>query len=180
MSVTNPQESSPGQMDRESFLAHISEIDRANLLKLGSSFTKVLQQKGRRGALVVVGGILTKPLPRRDIDILLILDRAPNDLGRDNFSNQLEYAKADFVIFRDIANKIAFQSPNFVVGNEIEPFVDPEYNNPNILNHDGSTTLIYTNKQGTPIELIRMDKRGSLKEVLAKDSRPYLVLTSVT
>lgn len=174
--MISSEEIQPKQLDKETFLARLSEADRSRFLALDNSLQEVLRQEQREGILVGVGGLLTKPLPRPDGDLLLILGPTPNDLKRKNFPNELQYALADYEIFEGIVKKAVADKEQFVIGEEIKPYPDPEYDNPNILAHDGSIKIIDPRQQGTPIEIIRIAQRGTYKEVMSGEKRPFVVL----
>ena len=87
-----------------------------------------MEEEGRKGALVAVGGTLDKdkPLPRKDIDVLMVLQPHPQDVQKDG-STELEYALKDFQTFQHLVEKILDQNPSLHIKEMIEPAMDEEF-----------------------------------------------------
>ncbi|MDO8576830.1 MAG: hypothetical protein Q7R82_00655 [Candidatus Daviesbacteria bacterium] len=173
----NPQQNAEIQtpeVRREAFLSRLPQKDQANLRNISERFKQTMEAEGRKGALVVVGGALNKPLPRKDIDILIVLQPHPQDVQKNN-STELAYAQEDFKTFQHIVEKMSDQDPALQI-TAIEPAMDEEFESPHILKSDGSI-VVTSNEEGiTPIEFIRMREHGNYQEIAAKGGRPFVTL----
>ncbi len=174
----NPQQNAEIQTpetQREAFLSRLPQEDQANLRSIGERFKKIMAEEDRKGALVVVGGILNKPLPRKDVDVLIVLQPHPTDIQK-GASTELDFAQKDFKTFRHIVEKVLNNDPSLQIKEAIEPAMDEEFDSPHILKGDGSIVVTSQEVGVTPIEFIRIRKRGSYQEIAAKDNRPFVIL----
>ena len=161
----------PISVEKTTLFERLTQEDRANLEEIAAAFKTTVEKKGLRGALIVVGGILEKPLPRKDIDVRAILETGQK---RENYESYLGFAKGKFAIMREVINGIV-QASGAIVSEVIEPTMDEEHQNTAILKHEGSITLSRGN--GTPIEF--MNTTGtSLNEHIAGEGRPFCILVS--
>lgn len=166
------------QVNEEAYLSRLPQEDRIHLQQIGQQFQKVMEGEGRKGALVVVGGTLNKPLPRKDIDILMVLQPHPTDAQRGS-STELDFALADFKTFQRIVKDITDQNPALQIHKVVEPAMDEEFNSPSILKHDGSITVTNIEKNTTPIEFVRIRDRGSYQKIMSGTNRPFVILKEV-
>lgn len=165
------------EIPKEEFLQTLNQEDRDNISQLIKGFEAAMKGRDLNGALIVVGGIMNKPQPRKDIDILLIRERREKDSQKPPFEAQLEWATMDFRRFSSVVSSITV-SANLRISSIIEPSIDEEFENPNILKNDGTTTLISNSGRGLPIELIR-DTAGNVEQQIAKQKEPFCVLVRV-
>lgn len=182
MDYSNEIERVPPPVTKEDFLTKLSDVDRANIEKVEELFQQALKEQDRTGALVVVGGILTKPQPRPDIDIAVILGDIGKDPTRDKYPTEISHALEDFKIFKAIIEVMISKDKSFEISNITEPFVDWEFGDPNLLRHEGSISIVSQKQGGTPLEFIRTSDRGDYRDILASGpkSRPYVLITKVT
>lgn len=162
---------------KEAYLSRLSETDRNNLLEIGKQFKQVMENEGRKGAIIAVGGSLNKPLPRKDIDVLLVLQPSPTDVVQGN-STELDFALNDFQTFKHIIEEILTLNPSLQIKEIIEPTMDEEFNSPSILKTDGSITVINKIQNAMPVEFIRMRERGKYQEITAQNL-PFVTLEEV-
>ncbi|MDO8573759.1 MAG: hypothetical protein Q7R77_03345 [Candidatus Daviesbacteria bacterium] len=160
---------------KEAYLSRLSQNDQDNLRKIGEQFKKVMQEEERKGVLVAVGGTVNKPLPRKDIDILVVLQPHQGDIQRGT-STELDFALKDFQTFRRLIENALNQDPQLQIKEVIEPAMDEEFGSPSILKTDGSIVVASKEEGGMPIEFIRISERGSYQEVAAGDKRPFVIL----
>ena len=72
--ITEEEREIPISVDKTTLFEKLTQEDRVNLEEIAAAFNTTAEKKGLRGALIVVGGILEKPLPRKDIDVRVILE----------------------------------------------------------------------------------------------------------
>lgn len=173
-------ETKEARIGLEGYLSRLSKADQDNLRQLTAIFNETLAEQRLQGCLVAVGGTITKPLPRRDIDLLILLQKQPGDPDPKNFPTTYDYATADFQAFRKIIQSIAERDPKLEIAAVIEPAIDEEFGNPDILKHNGSIIVIHKTGQATPFEFVRIEPQDSYKTFLAKEKRPYVVLKEVS
>lgn len=162
-------------MSPDQYMTRLPETDRNNVDRLINSFKKVMKSLGRKGVLVAIGGTVdpTKPMPRKDIDIIIKLEPAPDDPSPTKFSSSIGYGMADFAIFSGISKQIAGD-----LGMEIQedkPVISPG----GYLFSDGKCIL--SPNEGTLIEIIRMPGRGNFNDFVDGErrshmKRPYVLL----
>lgn len=160
------------QIEKERYLNRLSEVDRKNLIRLEELFKETMREKNQRGALLVVGGSLTKPIPRKDIDLLFILENPQLDklpLYKDFL--------ADFRVIQDMVKTMIKKDPNFRIQETIKPAIDEEFGMESLLKHDGSITL--KADKGVPIEFIRSNQR-KVSEAMENMEEPYVMMATVT
>lgn len=165
----------PG-VPKEEFLSTLSPEDKENLTNLSEGFMKTMESFNRRGALIVVGGIMNKPHPRKDIDIVLIIEKKEGDLTKDPKETQLDFANKNWHNFKNLVSRMLLVTQDLKILSEIPPTIDEEFDNPNILKNDGSITL--GGDQGLPIELIR-DPKGNTQERIASQANRFSILAKI-
>ena len=161
------------QLETEQYLSRLSPIDRNRLLRISDLFGKVMTETKRNGTLIAIGGTLTKPLPRNDIDLLIVLSGDPSDPQKKDFPNVYAYSLADFEIFKDLVSKMVKKDPTFQIREVHGPLIDIEFDSPNILSHEGAILIASSDKESTPIEFLRDPDRGNYKTVMIANSAPY-------
>lgn len=166
------------EVQKEAYLSRLPLNDQINLQNIGQGFRKVLEEERRHGVIAAVGGSINKPLPRKDIDLLIVLQPHIDDAQKGT-STELDFAIRDFQIFKHIVEKVCTQNPSLQIQEIIEPTMDEEFNSPSILKTDGSITVANKNNDSMPIELVRSRKRGSYQEVAAQVDRPFVILEHV-
>lgn len=157
------------EVDRERLLIRLSEGDRNNLEDISRSFAEIMTKEGMHGGIVVVGGVMEKPLPRKDIDVRVVLE---TEKKREDYKTYLEFAKDMFRKLQTVVGKIA-QETGSEITEELEPAIDEEYQNPSILKHEG--TIKMTKAGVTPVEFLHTID-GNIEELLAREKRPFCVL----
>ena len=161
----------------DEYLARMTKEDRQNLQMLGSAFAQVLHEQQRNGALIVVGGTLTKQLPRKDIDLIVILEGERDD-SKVGEKSGYDLAMEQFGTLENLLREITTKTRSLAVERTQPPSIDEEYQNPNILKSDGS--IILKSGNGTPIEIIRSPKKQTYEEFKAGEKkRPYILLERV-
>ena len=169
--ITEEERRVPISVDKTTLFERLTQEDRANLEEIAAAFKTAVEKKGLRGALIVVGGILEKPLPRKDIDVRAILETGQK---RADYESYLEFARGKFAVMENVVSEIVRVS-GATIGEIIEPTMDEQHQNPAILKHEGSITLSCGNR--TPIEF--MNTTGaSLNEHTAGEGRPFCILVS--
>ena len=155
---------------REEALARMPEKDRENLVRITQAFTPVMQERHLRGALVLVGGALTKPFPRKDIDVRMIIDTGeiPEDLG-DEYSLALKKYQTTKSILGDMAKRVQ----RVVVKEAVGPQV--LHDHPNQLEHEG--TLIVEAEGATPIEFMNT-LSGNVQEFVSNQTGEFSFLAT--
>lgn len=175
-----PELLNPSEISKDKYLKRLPEVDKTNLSRLISTFEDVMKTQKRGGSLVVVGGTINKdPLPRKDVDVLMVLEPDERDKPRDtaNKETELSFAIRDFDIFRRIASQMS-DALGFIITKEIEPYPDIQFQNDNILDHDGALTLLPP--EGMPIEIVRIRERGPYQNIVRNDKRPYVPISVVS
>ena len=127
---------------------NIPENESKNIRELFSALKKAGQEKGFKVETEVVGGVLSKPWPRKDIDATF---RVLGYKGKG--STGLECAKDEFKNLSETVKRATEINQDFSIVKEMEPAMDEEFGSPNILKFDGSIQI--RPKTGTIIELIR-------------------------
>lgn len=179
MTATTP-EIGQSQLTKEQYLSVIPEVDKMNLERIIQLFEKTLQELNREGALVAVGGTLTKTFPRPDIDLIVILGKNPSDLKEENFTNAYLFALQDFQTLEGIIQNMVAKDNKFQIRDTYEPKIDPEFDSPAILSHEGRIVVTTQDGIGTPFEFVRVRDRGNYQEIMAGEKRPFVVLSEVS
>lgn len=155
------------EINKETYLNRLDQVDRENLLRLAGLFSAGMQRRGVKGALVAIGGTLTKVLPRKDIDTVLVFERTP--VSR---ASEYEVALSDLHVIENLCQDLT-SSSDFKITQTIEPVIDEEFGSPNLLRHDGSVTL--KPPKGLPIEVIRT-REQNLDSFIRHQKTPYSVV----
>ena len=167
--VQTEQKPQTYEVGREVFLAKLTEQDRRNLEAAATIFTDISKEEGLHGGMLIIGGVMEKPFPRKDIDIRVVIETGKT---RDDHDTYLDYAKDKFGHLKKISNRI-----NQEIGTQtvevLDPGLDEEFQSPSILKHEGTIKI---SRQGTtPIELLNAID-GNMDGIIARERRPFCVL----
>ena len=163
---------------KNEYLQRLSQEDRKNVMSITASFEEVMREKNKKGTLIAVGGSILKQLPRKDIDLVLVLAPTTQDLNRNDFASYHQYSIKDFqATFKDLVINIVKRNPSFRITEEIEPTLDEEFQTDYILKTDGSITV--STRKGTPVEFIRYGEKVTLEELFERVTKPFVILTTV-
>lgn len=125
---------------------NIPEGEKHNLSILLNRIKETGREEGFKIETEVVGGVLNKTWPRKDIDVTIKLGKTGKG------TTEIERAQDEFNALLGIARKVAAIG-GFEIIKETEPAIDEEFDSPNILKFDG--TIQIKPKNGAIIELIR-------------------------
>lgn len=177
----NPQkdnEVQPPEANKEAYLSRLPQADQINLRKICEQFKKIMNEEGRKGALVAVGGTLDKLLPRKDIDLIIVLQPHPADTQKGT-STEFDFAMKDFKIFRNIIEEMLKSDLSLQIQEVIEPAIDEEFNSPSILKTGGSITITSREKGSMPIEFVRKGGRGYYQPIVTQGKHPFVLLEEI-
>lgn len=128
----------------------IPDKEKENIDDLTKLLNKTATELKYNITTEVVGGVLTKEWPRKDIDILV------------NIQNSVKYQKMSdqvgesFKILGKIVNTALRGNSRFKIDHSINPYEDPEFGNAEMIIHNGSILVVPS--EGVPIELINNPK----------------------
>ncbi|KKR49615.1 MAG: hypothetical protein A3C27_03575 [Candidatus Levybacteria bacterium RIFCSPHIGHO2_02_FULL_39_36] len=162
------------EVDRGVFLSKLNESDQDNITTLATAFERKMKKKQQRGGMIVVGGILEKPLPRKDIDIRVVVETGKT---RNDYETRIAQAMDRFNILEEITSQLVSDNPDLKIAARMEPAIDEEYQSPSILKHEG--TIRIERVGATPIELLNT-VGGTLEEEIRKQERPFAVIARVS
>lgn len=164
---------SGNEVPKETFLKRLNNQDKNNILAVQKAFEEAMREKKFKGGMLVVGGILTKPLPRKDIDIKVIIESGQK---AEDYPNGHTFALKKFADLKDIAEALTERIPGLKISEELEPTIDEEFDNTSILKHDGTIKL---EKEGTtPIEFLNTLGR-STDETIREQKQEFCVVARV-
>jgi len=126
----------------------IPESERENIRKLLDALKKAGKEMDVEIETKVVGGVLNKTWPRKDIDITF---RTVGMKGKG--LTELDRAIDEFKTLSKIARRATEIDNDFAIDEEKEPAMDEEFGSPNILKFDGRIRV--KSKRGALVELIR-------------------------
>lgn len=178
-SPEQPQQPNPQQpeVNKGTFLDKLQPADRKNLTDVGQAFKETMKEMKLRGALLVVGGILSKPHPRPDIDIVLLLGDV--NVAHDKKETDLIRSNRSFEITRKVISGILDKNPTFSEEYSYEPEIDPEFDSENILRNQGRIKI--KPATGTPLEFVNLSMGGTVAQHFhnQREPRPFVVLKEV-
>lgn len=160
------------EIKKEDLFLRLSEQDKRNLQKLSTDFQEVAKKNNLKVHLLVVGGILEKLHPRKDIDVIVVFEQE-NFPKQEAYKNFHIYSLAAFKYLERVLKETVKDNPNTKIGDIVPPSIDEEFGSPAILKHDWSIKLIIRN--GTPIDVIREPQVG-LENVVASREKPFTIL----
>lgn len=168
------------QIDNETYYSQMPPEQKQFSEDFIKGFTKVLEKNEIVGAVLGVGGLAkSRPWPRKDQDLLVIF---PPHIGPDRKNNQteIEFAQTDYQFLLNLVKEVVDNNPNIKVNvdGSIEPFIDEEFNSPNLLRHQG-TIQIQSDHAPAPIDIIRCDKHETLEEFVQTNKEPFSVLSNL-
>lgn len=136
-------------IEKSDYIASLpDELDRLTVEQLSDAFVVVMRDLGKTGGLLAVGGTVkpeTFGTQRKDIDVLPVIDNEP-----------------DFGSFQRVVEAMTRQM-NMKIVHITEPVIDPEYDSPSILKHDGSIDI-----QARHGQIINLIRPGNLRLTLAE------------
>lgn len=165
-------------LTREQYLARLPDIDRNNLERVIELFEEVTQEAGREVCLAAVGGTISEPLPRPDIDLVVVFPHLPTDPKREGFPDYYQFTMAQFTDFREFIGKLLEKDPRFQVMNVYEPEIDQEYGSPSILRHEGSIKVVDPGG-GSTLEFMRRSYKSFFTQDVGQ-KQPYVILTQIS
>jgi hypothetical protein len=145
----------------EAYLNRLEEAglgkDAANVRSVVKSFNNVCLIQNRKAQLYAIGGTVSEPLPRKDIDLKITFEK--EETGSDerySYEESLEHFRKDF---KPLVDQIAQES-----GIEIDQTQEPveEEDLPGILRSEGWVTL---RPQGTPIQILSNFQPGEISQL---------------
>jgi len=157
------------EMKPSQFIDKLSPVDRNNMARLTQGLVKSLSEQNMHGAIVGVGGILTKPAPRKDIDCVILLNMNGN-----RSDTQYDIATKRMNILEPVVRGIEKESDGFFKISEIvEPKIDHMHEDMGYTIDDGDIQI--QPKDGTLIDLIPRSEE-SLEKHIQKQYEPFAVL----
>lgn len=167
-------EGQPIEVQKETYLSRLSARDRQNLETVEDSFRAFLGVKGMKGALVAVGGSINKPLPRKDIDLAILIADHPEPDGKRLTPYKRALRGHQQVL--DFVSSVQKEHPDFKIVDEIPPLIDEEFESESILRHDGSVKVQFA--EGTPLEFMRQDFNNGVGNI-GQRGKPHVVLATI-
>ncbi|MGE5041755.1 MAG: hypothetical protein ACM3IJ_02525 [Candidatus Levyibacteriota bacterium] len=160
-----------GERPLEQVMAKLPEQEQESLHKLSEVLTQALTEEGKHGVLAIVGGVHTKPWPRKDIDIAVYLEKNEPLQG-----SYFDRSMNSYRQLEELAEMVTAKDPSFTITERLEPEQDQEFPGMDILRRDGSIAL---SRNGTKIELIRSAKEKPTDELLREEKLPWSLLAKV-
>lgn len=167
-------EGHPIEVQKEEYLSRLSASDRQNLETIEVSFRTFLGEKGAKGALVAVGGSIDKPLPRKDIDLVILIADPPEP--KEERLTPYQKALRGHGQVLDFVSSVQAKHPDFKIVKGIPPLINEEFGSESILRHDGSIETHFA--EGTPLEFMRRDFNNGVSGIGQK-GKPHVVLETV-
>ena len=179
--MINPQELGTLQLehDKTEYLARLPEVDRQNVERIIDLFPQVMHEQVRGGLLLAVGGTINKPLPRKDIDLVIAMRENPDDPKKDDYSDYYQYFLQKFRTFQRIIEAISIKDPRLQIIAVLDPAVDEEFQNPAILKFDGSVKMTNKERGGTLLEFLRIDLEQFPSTRGVQKDKSFVVLAEV-
>lgn len=164
------------EVSKEHYITRLSPDDQKNLQTVESFFRKCIESEKKKGSLYAVGGSITKPPPRPDIDLVIRFDENDSTQQGETHIQRAERSHAKLKAFLE---DFVAKNPDFQIDEEksVQPAIDEEFGSPNILKHEGSVVL--KGRSGTPLEFVNLARTGTHQDIMGKESRPFVVLASV-
>ena len=162
----------PGQqleMKAVQYMDKLSPTDRNNMTRLTGSIIEILSEQGLHGAILGVGGVLTKPAPRKDIDYVVMLN-----MNEEPRTMQYDIATKRMDILTPVVKRIEEESKGFFLISEIvEPRIDHMHEDLGLTFDDGDIQI--HPMDGTLIDLIPRSE-VSLEKYIQIQNDPFAVL----
>ena len=163
----------PVEIPIDTVLERLTETDKNNLVDIKGNFERLLKEDNLTGALAVVGGVLEKPMPRRDIDIALYVSSSSKI---ENLLTELAKAQRGFITLRSIAQDLTSAIPETTIHEILEPTLEDGSDSKARLKNQGSITI--ARNRCTPVQLINTYGSQSLEPRLMA-GKPYAILSRV-
>jgi|GEM_PF-3636841 len=126
----------------------IPDTEKENVQNLKQYLEIAAKGFGHNVNINVVGGAVTKEWPRKDIDLTLSILDLKNKLK----GNALDKAEYSFLEMEKIVREVIESKSGYRIIETIKPYLDHEYEDPEIVAHNGS--IVVSPRTGTPIEII--------------------------
>jgi hypothetical protein len=155
------------EINKEYYLNKFPREDVVNLMHLTNNILRELTKQSKRSVIMAVGGTINKPLPRKDIDLIILL-------GRDRDSGLTPYKETcqNYLALQRIIQG-AIADGYFRVTEQIPPAIDEEFGSESILKFTG-VMIIQAVSGGTPIEII--NEQAGLDSFRTEETSPFVVL----
>lgn len=128
----------------------IPEIEIKNISKFFSAMEKASKELHKKARLEVVGGVLDKPWPRKDIDITVEIE----GLNRQLRGSRIDEARTELKEITELVKRASEIDGDFRDYKVKPPYLIHEFeDDPNMLEFDGSIEI--TPKVGTVLEVMR-------------------------
>jgi hypothetical protein len=157
------------EMKPDQFIDKLSPTDRTNMTLPTDSLIKRLSGQGMHGAIIGVGGVLTKPAPRKDIDCVVML-HIPRSDGTD-FDKAVRCLD---LLASSVRKDMESSSNRFQIKAVLPPTLDRDYGQEFGILTDAGVIQIQP-QDGTPIDLIP-GYDENLVEYLKTETKPFTVL----
>ncbi len=157
------------EMKANQFIDKLSTTDRNNLVNLTGSLTKNLLEQGFHGAIVGVGGVLTKPAPRKDIDLVVMLNMndEPSDTQYSTSTKRMD-------VLVPVVKRIEEESKGFFrVSEVVEPKINHDFEALGLTIDDGDIQI--QPKDGTLIDVIPRSEEN-LEKFIQRQTNSIAVL----
>lgn len=178
MISSQESETPPLEHSKTEYLARLSEVDRQNIEKIVELFPQVMSEQGRAGSLLAVGGTISKPLPRKDIDLIILMQKNPDGPKKDDYPDYYQYFVAKFRIFQKVLEGIVAKAPSLQITAVLDPQIDGVFQSPGILHFDGSVKMTNSKTGGTPLEFLREDLDQFPHTRGLQKGKPFVILSN--
>lgn len=170
-----PQEVQAKAISKDHLFSRLNPEDIENLKNVSDKLERILREEAMEGSLLVVGGAIDKPMPRKDIDLAVYIK--PN-WKKGNVMTELEKAQKSYIALKSIAEDIVKAIPGMQMGEQIEPALmeDGSQESHNKLKTQGSVQL--RPEKGIPLELINYHQDPTISQA-GIPTRPYVLLSKV-
>lgn len=152
------------ERDATAFFQNLHPVDQTNIAALTGALSETAVHRGLHGAIIGVGGVLTKPAPRKDIDCVVLFYDTLGPLYND--------AVKVFKTFEALVHQVS-KHGGFKVVNTLAPEENIEMGIPGMTRKDGNIEL--KPREGIAIDLIPRHTNG-LDHFKSREHEPYAVL----
>jgi coenzyme F420-reducing hydrogenase alpha subunit len=157
------------EMKAEQFTDKLSPTDRNNVIRLTGSIIDLLAGQGHHGAIIGVGGVLTKPAPRKDIDLVAMMN-----MNWERADTQYDAATRNMNILTPIVRDIETESEGFFrIEKIVEPRIDHMHEELGITLDDGDIQI--QPRDGTLIDVVPRTS-STVAEFIKDQTGPFAVL----
>lgn len=157
------------EMRAEHFTDKLGPTDRSNVIQLTGSIIDALERQGLHGAIIGVGGVLTKPAPRKDIDCIIMMN-----MTWERGHTQYDVATRNMNILTPIVKDIETESEGFFrIEKIVETRIDHMHEELGITLDDGDIQI--QPRDGVLIDIIPRTS-STLAEFIKNQTDPFAVL----